>query len=137
MALHINEPSTNYNIGIKIEGDLGDLQVIDESDTENDTSSQKQKVLRTFNNKTSLPSNLIQNTVPVFGKVTVANSEQIQFGNNTYFNGPVTIKQVVHDKSGIDNSSYVKDKDEDGCDHEHTHKEEATKCKQFWLTKSV
>ncbi|XP_049828073.1 uncharacterized protein LOC126267162 isoform X3 [Schistocerca gregaria] len=35
---------------------------------------------------------------PTFGNVAVANSTDVQFGNKTFFNGPVTIKQVVYAK---------------------------------------
>lgn len=136
MALKLDEPNANYNIGFKIEGDLGDLQVIEESDSEDDKSSQKQKVLRTFNNKPCIPPNLIQNHVPVFEKVTVENSEHVQFGNNTYFNGPVTIKQVIQNKSGIDNSSYVQDKD-DVCDHHQPQDEKNIESKLLLFTKLI
>lgn len=33
---------------------------------------------------------------PTFGNIAVTNSTDIQFGNKTYYNGPVTIKQVVY-----------------------------------------
>ncbi|CAH0716099.1 unnamed protein product, partial [Brenthis ino] len=117
MAMKLDGSNTNSCVGVKFVGDLGDLQVIEENESEDDKICQNQKVLRPFNNKPNIPSNLIQSTLPVFGKVTVANSENVQFGNNTYFNGPVTIKQVIQNKSGVDNSGFVKNEDDDSNTH--------------------
>lgn len=106
MALNLDKPNSSNSIGTKVSGDLGDIQVACDSDNENDKVIEK-NVSRTLTTKPAIPPNLIQNTVPVFGSVSVSSSENVQFGNNTYFNGPVTIKQVIQNKSGVDNASYV------------------------------
>ncbi|XP_046977437.1 peptidoglycan-recognition protein LE-like isoform X2 [Vanessa cardui] len=110
MALNLNCSNKNNINSTKVAGDLGDIQITENSDCEDDHINKIQKVSR--NNKSTIPANLLQNTVPVFGKVTVSNSDNVQFGNNTYFNGPVTIKQVIHTKSGVDNAAYSSTEDE-------------------------
>lgn len=106
MALKPDKPNSSNSIGTKVSGDLGDIQVAYDSDNENDKIIEK-NVSRTLTTKPDIPPNLIQNTVPVFGSVSVSSSENVQFGNNTYFNGPVTIKQVIQNKSGVDNAAYI------------------------------
>ncbi|XP_049884664.1 peptidoglycan-recognition protein LE-like isoform X5 [Pectinophora gossypiella] len=100
------------NLGIKVEGDLGDLQIIEEYSESDD---EKNEVPGEFHKGTiaNIPNNLVKaSATPVFGTVAVTNSENVQFGNNTFFNGPVTIKQVIQTRSGIDNASYQKTEDE-------------------------
>ncbi|XP_028171455.1 peptidoglycan-recognition protein SA-like isoform X2 [Ostrinia nubilalis] len=101
------------SLGIKVKGDLGDLQIVENSgsecsDDDERTVDRKQKahVLQTIS---TIPTSLIQNrTEPIVSNVQVHNSENIQFGHNTYFHGPVTIKQIIK-KKGIDNASYTSD----------------------------
>ncbi|XP_050360497.1 peptidoglycan-recognition protein LE-like isoform X2 [Nymphalis io] len=121
MALKLNCSNTSNNIGAKVVGDLGDIQVTESSDCEDDNFNEKQKISRT--NKSTIPTNLVQNTVPVFGKIAVSNSDNVQFGNNTYFNGPVTIKQVIHNKSGVDNAAYCRTENETDPNSQHLHNE--------------
>ncbi|XP_050683311.1 peptidoglycan-recognition protein LC-like [Leptidea sinapis] len=103
---------------LKIEGHLGDLQVTEvSSDSEEETcdipdASMSSKTLCPGSLST-FPQSLVQTSVtPVVGNVSVSDSENVQFGNNTYFNGPVTIKQIVHEKSGVENVSYSKTEEE-------------------------
>lgn len=60
------------------------------------------------------PPNLFQSSVlsandakPNIGSIAVQNSSDITFGNKTFYQGPVTIKQIVrHDKNKNGNSAY-------------------------------
>ncbi|KAJ2954284.1 hypothetical protein O0L34_g2535 [Tuta absoluta] len=105
MAVNV-ETSDHNNFGLKIEGDLGDLQIIEES-SEDERESPKVSTLA------NIPNSLVKaSATPVFGSVQVTNSDNVQFGNNTFFNGPVTIKQVIQTNSGVENASYQKTDDE-------------------------
>ncbi|XP_025830018.1 peptidoglycan recognition protein isoform X2 [Agrilus planipennis] len=42
----------------------------------------------------------IAKSKPSFGNVTVSNSSDVHFGNKTFYQGPVTIKQIVYAKNG-------------------------------------
>lgn len=112
MAQNVDSKQAEGNLGLKVEGDLGDIQIIEESDDsedgdETDTSNGRSNALST------IPSNLVNpSSTPVFGSVQITQSENVQFGNNTYFNGPVTIKQVISSQLGFDNGGYAKS-DED------------------------
>ncbi|XP_041986749.1 peptidoglycan-recognition protein LE-like isoform X2 [Aricia agestis] len=108
MALTVNSSTArSENVGAKVSGDIGAIQITEVSDTESDTEQDKHDVSKTVS-VPDLPNNLIQKSeVPVFGSVAITNSDNVQFGNNTYFNGPVTIKQVIN-KSGVDNPAYNK-----------------------------
>ncbi|XP_045784704.1 peptidoglycan-recognition protein LC-like isoform X2 [Maniola jurtina] len=123
MALNLDRSNSGRNLGVRVSGDLGDLQVTDATSDCDDKISDNEKVSRTVNTVnaiSNLPPNLMHNTaIPSFGRVAITNSENVQFGNNTYFNGPVTIKQIVQSKSGVDNSSYTRSDDENisGGDH--------------------
>nr|XP_026500298.1 uncharacterized protein LOC113403885 isoform X1 [Vanessa tameamea] len=119
MALNSNCSNKNNINSTKVVGDLGDIQITESSDCEDDHNNKIQKVSRS--NKSTIPANLLQNTVPVFGTVTVSNSDNVQIGNNTYFNGPVTIKQVIHNKSGVDNAAYSSTEDEIDPNSHHLH----------------
>lgn len=90
----------------KVQGDLGDIQVAEVSDNEESEKPVHPKDLATIPN-----SILHSSTVPVFGSISVSDSDNIQFGNNTYFNGPVTIKQIIKNK-GVENPSYTVTDDE-------------------------
>lgn len=50
---------------------------------------------------------------PAVSNVAVTNSENVQFGNNTYFNGPVVIRQIIQSNSGQLNEAYTKSENED------------------------
>lgn len=50
---------------------------------------------------------------PVISNVAVANSENVHFGNNTYFSGPVVIKQLIQSNTDLEISAYTKTKYED------------------------
>lgn len=106
MAMKIESVGQN-DIGIKVEGDLGDLQIIEES------SEDEVDVVEGSNNPSGLdgiPGALVRTSdAPKLSNIIVKDSENVQFGNNTYFNGPVTIKQVIQTGNGIDNASYVKE----------------------------
>lgn len=106
------EDNTN-NIGIKVNGDLGDLQIstVSESDDDEDTVD-KTVGTKKVDTLANFPASLVQTSnTPIFGNVAVANSDNVQFGNNTHFHGPVTIKQIIT-KSGIENASYAGTEDE-------------------------
>ncbi|KAL0902373.1 hypothetical protein ABMA27_000260 [Loxostege sticticalis] len=105
-----NEDNKFSSLGIKVGGDLGELQIIEASDSEcsddERTVIEKQKP-RVIDTISTIPSSIIQNApAPILSNVAVHNSENVQFGNNTYFHGPVTIKQIIK-KKGIDNASYT------------------------------
>ncbi|CAH2229662.1 jg18846 [Pararge aegeria aegeria] len=113
MAVNLDRSNSSRNLSVKVAGDLGDVEVADASSDCGDNICDKQKVSRIFSNAnvlSKIPPNLVQNSaVPSFGRVAITNSENVQFGNNTYFNGPVTIKQI---KSGVENSSYTRSDEE-------------------------
>lgn len=109
MAMKIESVGQN-NTGIKVEGDLGDLQIIEES------SEDEVDIIEDANRPSGLdglPGALVRTSgPPKLSNIIVKDSENVQFGNNTYFNGPVTIKQVIQTGNGIDNVSYVNGDDE-------------------------
>lgn len=109
MAMKI-ESVDHKNIGIKVEGDLGDLEIIEEySDYEADIK----EGANSMGDLAKIPGDLITASgIPELSNIIVKDSENVQFGNNTYFNGPVTIKQVIQTANGIDNVSYVRSDDE-------------------------
>lgn len=98
------------NTGIKVEGDLGDLEIIEEP------SEDDMDIVEGANTSPGLngiPGALVRRSgAPKLSNIIVKDSENVQFGNNTYFNGPVTIKQVIQAGNGIDNVSYVNGEDE-------------------------
>ncbi|KAJ0183893.1 hypothetical protein K1T71_000316 [Dendrolimus kikuchii] len=106
--------NSDGNIGLKVNGDLGDFEIVEEtseSDNDNDQETENCPRIRSLS---TLPVDLIKpSSTPIFGSVQVTGSQNVQFGNNTYFNGPVTIKQVISDTFGVDNASYVKTEEED------------------------
>lgn len=101
------------HLGIKVKGDLGEFQFVEEkSESEDeDTGAKSSRALSTVS---PLPNNLVKPTAHVFGSVAVSNSDNVHFGNNTYFNGPVTIKQVVHN-SEHDNPGFEHTEEEGRC----------------------
>nr|WMZ16818.1 PGRP-LC [Plutella xylostella] len=82
-----------------------DVVVCEDLGDSDDSSGHNSRVLSTVSGA------LNRNTTTLYEQVAVTNSENVQFGNNTYFNGPVTIKQIVQN-SGLENDSYVKTEDE-------------------------
>ncbi|CAG9558352.1 unnamed protein product [Danaus chrysippus] len=103
MATKASKSNTN---GMTIIGNIDDMQIIKEISDEDNI---RPKNSCSLNTPLNLPTNLVQNSgAPVYESVSVTNSENVQFGNNTYFNGPVIIKQIVHPKTGVDNASYTK-----------------------------
>ncbi|XP_038216565.1 peptidoglycan-recognition protein LE-like isoform X1 [Zerene cesonia] len=119
-----NDVSSCDSNGIRVEGDLGDLQVTELSDSEDkdERTFVEPSASRTLDTLSALPASLVQkSTVPVFGSISVVESENVQFGNNTYFNGPVTIKQIVQNKSGVDNSSYTRTEEDEPKDTVYSH----------------
>lgn len=101
-------------VQIKVSGDLGDFEItedaLEETDSEDDEESSNS--LRLDNGLSTIPQDLVKQSVqPVFGSVQVTKSENVQFGNNVYFNGPVVIKQVVHTKEQ-DNPGYEQTEDD-------------------------
>ncbi|XP_072930536.1 peptidoglycan-recognition protein LC-like isoform X2 [Epargyreus clarus] len=116
MAMKVESLTDSPNLSLRVKGDLGDLQVSgDASDCDDDETCDKQKVSRTISTVASIPPSLVRaSVVPVYGSVAVTNSENVQFGNNTYFNGPVTIKQIIQSKSGVENESYTRTDEEQG-----------------------
>ncbi|CAK1588676.1 unnamed protein product [Parnassius mnemosyne] len=110
MAMKRDSDDIN-NLGLKVEGDLGDLQIIEEVSDDDTESCDKEKVSRALStlSNPAVDSIVKPSTVPVFGTVEVTNSENVQFGNNTYFYGPVT---VIQTKTGTENASYTKTEEE-------------------------
>ncbi|KAI8430925.1 hypothetical protein MSG28_001043 [Choristoneura fumiferana] len=105
----INKDSVNFcdknkNLDISVVGEFGDLEIVEETCDSDDAGSAGANTISTFAKPAASP--------PVFGTVSVSNSENVHFGNNTYFQGPVTIKQIIQSKSGIENASYNKTDDE-------------------------
>lgn len=102
-------------LGIKIKGDLGDVQIVEEKSESEDEDCYPPDIDKnsmTVSTLSTLPQDVVRPTAPIFGSVSVSNSENVQFGNNTYFNGPVTIKQVVQNSSENDNPGYEHTEDE-------------------------
>lgn len=100
----VNFCDENKNLDISVVGEFGDLEIVEETCDSDDAGIAGTNSIATFAKPAASP--------PVFGTVSVSNSENVHFGNNTYFQGPVTIKQVIQSKSGIENASYNKTDDE-------------------------
>lgn len=109
MAMKVESVDGN-GLGIKVEGDLGSLQIIEESSDSDDDIQGEQGGISTVSN---IPKDLVQtSSATVVGSLAITNSDNVQIGNNTYFNGPVTIKQVIGSHSGIENRAYIQTEDE-------------------------
>ncbi|XP_013189387.1 peptidoglycan-recognition protein SA isoform X2 [Amyelois transitella] len=97
------------DLGIKLEGDLGHLQISTLSDDEDEPDPDKTIISKNVDGLASFPDNLVHSSnAPIFGHVAVAHSKHVQLGNNTHFHGPVTIKQIIQNKSGVENVSFTK-----------------------------
>ncbi|XP_022121530.1 peptidoglycan-recognition protein LF isoform X3 [Pieris rapae] len=123
------------NDGIKVIGDLGDIQIAEISDNEECEKPVTSKDL------SIIPNSLLQSsTVPIFGNISVSDSDNVQFGNNTYFNGPVTIKQVIKN-NGVKNASYtVTDNEQDSAESPQSKSggEKSNKLQKFrWKKKHI
>lgn len=130
MALNVEY--AEHNLGMKVEGDLGDLQIIEEgSDSDDDNTPggylEDPDTTKGVGTLSAFPTGVQSSAAPVFGSVAVTKSENVQFGNNTYFHGPVTIKQIIHTNSGIDNSAYNNTEDDIKPDNKYHSKEESCK----------
>ncbi|CAB3225789.1 unnamed protein product [Arctia plantaginis] len=115
MAQKIN-PSriADRNLSIKVEGELDNFQIIEEKSDSDEDERTLNNSSRTTDLVSQIPSSLVKpsNSPSVCGTVSITNSDNVIIGNNTYFNGPVTIKQVIHSATGLDNPSYTKSEDE-------------------------
>ncbi|CAH0578223.1 unnamed protein product [Chrysodeixis includens] len=135
MALKTESSYVDESIGLKVEGELGDFQIIEEVSDSDDADKTVHESSWTVDTVPSIPSSLVKpGSSPVSGNIAVSNSENVVIGNNTYFNGPVIIKQVIQSAPGIDNPSYSKTEDEDDSEgkyHEDSKKE--TSIKKFQL----
>lgn len=137
MALKSETTCVDDRLGLRVEGDLGDFQIVEEkSDSEDDDKTYSSS--RTVDTLDTIPSSLVRpSNSPICGNVAVTNSENIVIGNNTYFNGPVVIKQVIQNASGLENPSYVKSENEDTVPEqkyqEHSKNDKAVR--QFHLRK--
>lgn len=108
MAMKIE--SVDQNCGFKVEGDLDDLEIIKES---SEDEVEIQKAVKNVGGLKGVPAGLIRTSgAAKLSNIIVKDSDNIQFGNNTYFNGPVTIKQVIQSGNGVDNVSYVNGENE-------------------------
>lgn len=58
-----------------------------------------------FDNGVSLPVS----EAPTFGDVCVKNSSNVHFGNKTFYNGPVTIKQIVYSNPTVEGEKNSED----------------------------
>ncbi|XP_075990970.1 uncharacterized protein LOC142986381 isoform X2 [Anticarsia gemmatalis] len=103
------------NLGIKIEGELDDFQIIEEKSDSEDDDKISNKSSRAVDTLSPIPSSLVKpsSSPSVCGNVAVTNSENVVIGNHTIFNGPVTIKQVIQNSSGVENPSYTRTEDDD------------------------
>lgn len=113
MALKTESSYIDESIGLKVEGELGDFQIIEEVSDSDDADKIVNESSWTVDTVPSIPSSLVKPSSTPIGNVAVSNSENVVIGNNTYFNGPVIIKQVIQNVPGIDNPSYTKTEDED------------------------
>lgn len=117
-----DEDNKLSQLGIKVKGDLGDLQIVEKNEVSDSECSDDDEKNVDKNDKlvpeqtsSNLPLSIIQSgQIAIPSNVAINHSENIQFGNNTYFHGPVVIKQLVT-KRGIDNASYTTS------DHENDH----------------
>ncbi|XP_026730977.1 peptidoglycan-recognition protein LC-like isoform X1 [Trichoplusia ni] len=113
MALKTESSYIDESIGLKVEGELGDFQIIEEVSDSDDADKTVNESSWAVDTVPSIPSSLVKPSSSPIGNVAVSNSENVVIGNNTYFNGPVIIKQVIQNVPGIDNPSYSKTEDED------------------------
>lgn len=113
MALKTESSYIDESIGLKVEGELGDFQIIEEVSDSDDADKTVNESSWAVDTVPTIPSSLVKPSSSPIGNVAVSNSENVVIGNNTYFNGPVIIKQVIQNVPGIDNPSYSKTEDED------------------------
>lgn len=79
--------------------------------------------------------NAAEASIPRIGTVAVQNSTDIQFGNKTFFNGPVTIKQFMLDEK---NNKWIRTSDENGIANKGFDGETYQRCSERrWLCTSV
>ncbi|KAG6461322.1 hypothetical protein O3G_MSEX012552 [Manduca sexta] len=108
MALEESSNHSGDNLGIKVKGDLGDFQIIEEKSDSDGEEVFEDNRSRSMGCMSKLPPGFIHpSTSPKINSVIVKDSDNVQFGNNTHFHGPVTIKQVIRN-SEFDNSAYLK-----------------------------
>lgn len=108
MAMKIGPVDQNYRF--KVEGDLDDLEIIQES---SEDEVDIQNGAKNAGDLKGVPAGLVRTSgAAKLSNIIVKDSDNIQFGNNTYFNGPVTIKQVIQSGNGVDNVSYVHEENE-------------------------
>ena len=53
---------------------------------------------------------------PCFQNIEVTNSNDVHFGNKTYYQGPVTIKQVLYTNSNVENANVQQSSIKDKCE---------------------
>lgn len=119
------------SIGIKVEGELRDFQIVtsnSDSDDDDGTNTKSSKTVDTL----AIPSSVVNPRSTPIGNVAVSNSENVTIGNNTYFNGPVVIKQVIQNAVGLENPSYVKTDDEDGPVQKYQEESKNDKSKYYY-----
>lgn len=119
MALKTESGYVSDSLGFKVEGELGDFQIIEEKSDSDDDDSTVSKSSRAIDTIATIPTSLVKPSSVPIGNVAVSNSENVVIGNNTYFHGPVIIKQVIQNAPGLENPSYVKTEDEGVSSHKH------------------
>lgn len=135
-----DEHSDLFEQDNRIKGDLGDLPIVETSEySDSDCSNDENIVHETHNSEpvqalSSIQCHLIRDRqVPVLSNVAINNSENVQFGNNTYFHGPVTIKQIIS-KTGIENPSYTSTENENSSSVDRGKFEESCKYLQILIS---
>ena len=131
MALKTESGYVKDSLGLKVEGELGDFQIIEEKSDSEDDDSADSKSSRAIDTIATIPTSLVRPTSAPIGNVAVSNSENVVIGNNTYFHGPVIIKQVIQNTPGLENPSYVKTEDEGGPVHKYPEESKNSNCKLF------
>lgn len=133
MAMKIEkEHSPNILNRLSVE----DLDVIEESTSDSDDDLGHKNSLNNLSLAKNPPDlDLSTSKSPAINSVAIHNSENVHFGNKTYFNGPVTIKQIIQAKSGIENGAYVKTEQEESPDKKSPNDVKPKICKFTQISK--
>ncbi|XP_046414678.1 uncharacterized protein LOC124176887 [Neodiprion fabricii] len=90
---------------LSIYSDVDDSLEGDETGSWNNDLSVPLSQQQQFDNGVALPIS----EAPSFGDVCVKNSSNVHFGNKTFYNGPVTIKQIVYANPNVAEDGLVED----------------------------
>lgn len=98
----------NIDFGITVNGDLNFFGGSDQNDDDTSAKIGNSSVPITCN----IPMENLYSSSLSFGNVTIKESNNTHFGNNTYFNGPVIIKQISQNGNGTVNPSFTRTEDD-------------------------